>query len=205
MSDLKIVGNKIVKTTVEEFDRYVDWDDIKGDVEPDDWSGEAPWESWDGWEHIFEPSSHHDEPERVDSYTYVNRSLREGGCGYIIVDEKHLYDGPSGCSKQVRFETLARSKRKATEQLVKWYRYGWNVYCATAKYGDYRDSLSGIYDDGYGDYTSECVEECRHEVAVQLEKDGYIVEGRPAFTSYDQVAAFKDQMKRNMGCSWGLR
>ena len=51
---LRIEEDKIVKTTVEEFDRYVDWDDIKGYIEGDDWTGEAPWEHCDGWEHTFD-------------------------------------------------------------------------------------------------------------------------------------------------------
>ena len=199
---LRVEGDKIVKTTVEEFDRYVDWDDIKGDIEGDDWTGEAPWEHSDGWEHEVEKTSHWDHEDRTESYTYYNTGGWYDPKGFIIVDDDDVIKwgcvGPTGCSKQVRFEAIARAKRKATEQLVKWYENGWYVYCAFAKYGDYDSSLGGIYGDSWADYVKECVEDCRHEVADQLEQDDYIVEGRPEVKQYSQVDAFKDRIRRNL-------
>jgi hypothetical protein len=199
----EILEKKIVvtETTVTEVERYVDWDDIEGSFEPDDWANESPWEWCDGWEHGFERESHWDHTARTEHYSYVNRNH---GCGrgYIVVDDADVIDwgcvGTSGCSKQVRFETIARAKRKATEQLVNWYENGWHVNCAIAKYEDYVNSVGGIYDDAWGDYSRECVEECRHEVAAELEKDGYIIEGRPEQKQYSRVDAFKDRIRRNM-------
>ena len=198
------VGDRVitVETSVKDEPRIVDWDDIEGSLEGDDWSGETPWEHCDGWEHEFEGTGYWDHADAADSYTYVNRRVRDGGCGYIVIDDSQLYDGPSGCSKQVRFEAIAQSRRKATEQLVKWYCDGWHVYCAVAKYGDYTDSLGGIYDDAYGEYASEYVDECRNNVADQLEDDGYTVENRPDPPKpYNRVDAFKDSIRRNLDCS----
>jgi len=186
-----------------EDDRYVDWDDIEGRVEGDDCYCEAPWEHSDGWEHEFESVSWRDRQARRESYTFCNRKIRNGGNGFIIVDDSMLYDGPSGCSKQVRFETLARARRKATEQLVKWYENGWHVYVAIAEYKDYSDSLGGIYDDEYGDYALECAEECRNNVADEMERDGYVIENRPDPPKpYSRVDAFRDAIRRNMNGGW---
>ena len=200
---LRIEENKIVKTTVEEFDRYVDWDDIKGDIEGDDWTGETPWENSDGWEHEVEKTCYRDHEDRTESHTYFNRGGCYGDKGFIIIDDADVIDwgcvGRSGCSKQVRFETIARAKRKATEQLVEWYENGWYVYVALAKYGDYASSVGGIYADAWDDYLKGYVEECRREVAAQMEHDGYIVEGKPAPPKpYSRVDAFRDRIRRNL-------
>ena len=200
---LRIEEDKIVKTTVEEFDRYVDWDDIKGYIEGDDWTGEAPWEHCDGWEHTFDKDGYWDHDDKRDHYSYVNRSSREGGSGYIDVDDDDVVKwgcvGPTGCSKQVRFEAIARAKRKATEQIVKWYEDGWHVNCAIAKCGDYISSIGGIYDTSWGEHSHECAEECRREVAAEMERDGYIVEDQPAPPKpYSRVDAFRDCIRRNM-------
>jgi hypothetical protein len=200
----EILEKKIVvtETTVTETERYVDWDDIKGEVEPDDWSGETPWENCDGWDHEVEKTSHWDHEDRTESHTYYS-SGRYSEKGFIIVAGHNHYAGPTGCSKQVRFETIARSKRKATEQLVNWYENGWHVNCAIAKYEDYVNSVGGIYDDAWGDHSRECVEECRHEVAAELEKDGYIIEGRPEQKQYSRIDAFKDRIRRNLN-EWSI-
>ena len=198
-----VVGDKIVTTTVTEDDKYVDWDDIKGEAEPDDWSGETPWESCCGYDHETENTCYRDHEDRTESYTYFNRGGCYGDKGYIIVSDADLYEGPPGCSKQVRFETMERSRRTMTEQLVKWYENGWYVYCAVAKYKDYIGSLGGIYGDSWSDYVKEHVEDCRHEVADEMELDGYIIEDRPEVKQYNPVDAFKDRIHRNLNDGWG--
>lgn len=196
---------RTTKSSTVENDRYVDWNDIKGHIEGDDCNGEAPWENCDGWEHEVENPSNWDHDDRTDSYTYYNRGRFNGGDGYVIVDDSDVIKwgctGPSGCSKQVRFETIAAAKRKATEQLVKWYEDGWHCYAAIASYGDYSASVGGIYDDVYGYYAHECAEEMRHEVAYQMERDGYIIKGEPTPVKYSRVDAMRDRIHRNLDCS----
>lgn len=193
-----ILPDHIVDTTI--IDRHVQWDDIVGSYEPDDW-GDAPWDNCDGWEHTVEKSGWRDEEGRTDSHTYFRG--RDGN-GFVVIDDETVIGwgcvGCTGASKQVRFEAIAAAKRKATEQLVAWYADGWEVNCACARYDDYIDSLGGIYDDD-GAYTDECVEECRHEVANQLENDGFIVDCRPQKAQYSLVDAMRDRIHRNLTIS----
>jgi len=193
----------MIITTVKEESRYVEWDDIEGRAEQDDWSGDAPWEECDGWDHEFHRVGYYTHEGVRDSRGWVNRTTREGGSGWIEVDDETVVGwgctGYPGCSKQVRAETIARAKRVATEQLVKWYSDGWYVSCAIAEYGDYLDSVGGIYDEAWGDHAEEMVLECRHNVADQLEDDGYEVSGRPDPPKpYNRIDAFRDRIRRNL-------
>lgn len=187
--------------------RIVDFDDIEGCVEPDDWSSEPPWEACDGWGHEFHRERWNEREEMHDSYGWVNRSTRDGGSGWIEVTDNEVIgwgcDGYPGCSKQVRFEAIARAKRKATEQLVQWYCNGWYIWLACAKHDDYSDYLGGIWDDDYSsDYVEECILECRRNVAGQMEDDGYIVEGKPRPANpYNRIDSFRDRIRRNLDCS----
>lgn len=174
--------------------RYVEWDDIKGESVPDEW-GEAPWKNCDGLEHGFHLVRYGYDRSR-GSYAWVNRRDTPG---YIEITDKTIRDwgvGYPGCSKQVMAEAIAARRREATEQLVSWYQDGWDVWLATARYGDYTDCVGGIYDED--EYAGESVEECRHNVADQLESDGYTVVGRPERAEYNRVDAFRDRIKRNM-------
>jgi len=200
------VGDEMVVRTETVEPAIVDWDDIKGRAEPDDCYSGAPWEECDGYEHEFNKIGYYTHDGWEDSRGRVNRSPRDGGSGYITIDDDDVIKwgctGYPGCSKQVRAETIARAKAKTLDLLVKWYCEGWYESCAIAEYGDYSDSVGGIWDEPWGDYTEELVLECRHNVADQLEKDGYTVENRPAVTNqYDRIKAFKERIKRNLDCS----
>lgn len=199
MITLEPRGDVMVKTVVTEEPLIVDWDDIATKIESDDWTGEAPWEACDGWEHEFVPSHFRDDPYKTLSYKYV----RNNGCGYIEVTDKSIIEwgcvGYPGCSKQVRFESIARAKRKATEQLAKWYENGWEWFVVSAEYNDYSSSIGGI--DCYK-YAEKLAKQCRHIVADQLESDGYIVTGRPPEPKlYSSCDAFKDRIRRNLNQS----
>lgn len=191
----EVHGNKVIVTT--ETDRYVDWDEIKGHSECDDWP-ETPWENADGWDHTFEEYSYRSHDDTKYSYKHI-KNTHYSNRGFIEVSNDDIIKwgcvGATGCSKQVRFEAIARAKREATEQLVKWYEDGWYVNVAFAVWGDYSDNVGGIY----GDDCDEMIEECRHNVADQMERDGYIVEGRPEPAIYSRVDAYRDKIKRNLG------
>lgn len=181
----------------------VDFEDIVGRIEPDDWYNEAPWESCDGWEHEWHGTNHYDHPGAYGSYKYVNRSARYGGCGFIEVDDETVIGwgctGPTGCSKQVRFESIQRAKRKATEQLVDWYMNGWEVSYVHAEYDEYFASFGGIWDSPWGNYTEECLMGCRIEVAEQMESDGYRILNKPEPSyRYNRIEAFKARIRRQL-------
>jgi hypothetical protein len=198
--------DKVIRVETTEFERTIDFDDIVGSVEYDEHYTEAPWDNCDGWEHEFHherSDGFYDDPDKRDSHTRVNCSRYNDDTGYIEVTDEQVIEwgctGYPGCSKQVRFESIARAKRAATIQLVKWYTYGWHWFSAIAEYGRYSDSCSGIDDPIYA---AEVAEECRREVAAQLENDGYIVENQPAPPKrYNQVDSFKDRIRRNLDCS----
>lgn len=193
----------MVKTVVTEEPLTVDYDDIEARVEPDDWNGEAPWEHCDGWEHEFHRDGYYVHEGMHDSRGWVNRSTREGGSGYIEIDDATVIrwgcTGYPGCSKQVRAEAIATAKRNALDQLVKWYCDGWYVWVAVAEYGDYMECVGGIYDDCYGDYAREEAESMRREVAARMEDDGFTVTGQPDPPKpYNRVDAFRDRIRRNL-------
>jgi hypothetical protein len=103
----------------------------------------------------------------------------------------------------VRFEAIARAKRKALDQLVRWYTDGWSEWWVRAEYGDFESSVGGILEDhDCTDYAEDCLLDARHEVAGQLEDAGYTVTGRPAAPDrYNPVDWFKDKIRRNLDCS----
>ena len=201
-----ITADKIVtvETVVTEDDRVVDYSDIEQRVEYDEWYNETPWESCDGWEHEFVGTGYYDHDDRRNHYSYVNRAARDGGCGFIIVTDESVIEwgcvGPTGCSKQVRFEAIAAAKRKATEQLVKWYENGWEWFTAVAEFEGYMHCVGGI---DCMDYAEEVARECAAEVVDELERDGYIVENQPEpQRPYNAVDAFKRRIHYNLTGEW---
>ena len=200
------VADVMIKTVVTEESAVVDYADIEGRGEQDDWAGHAPWEECDGWEHEIDSVESFDGADLDDLREcagYVHGRRYENP-RIVSIDDDDIVNrwgctGPSGCSKQVRAETIARVKRKALDTLVGWYNNGWYESCAIAEYGDYTDSVGGIYDEPWGDYTAELVEECRSNVADQLEADGYDVINRPdPPKQYSPVDHFRDRIRRNL-------
>lgn len=188
----------------DEVSEIVDYDDIKIRVEYDDWDQRAPWEDCDGWEHEFRGTGYKDHPRARLGYNYVNRPALQGGCGYIVVEDSDVIrwgcDGYYGCSKQVRAEAIAAAKRKATEQLVKWYEDGWQWYDVCAEWGDYHESMCGI---DCPDYAQTVGREFADNIADNLEADGYTVINRPKRQNkYNRVEAFKLRIRHNLTGSW---
>ena len=175
-----------------------------GRVEPDEYFSDAPWDNCCGFEHEVHGLNYYSHPNSSQHYSYVNRSAYEGGCLFIVIDDSTVEGwntGPSGCSKQVRFESIARAKRDATERLVKWYENGWTVWTVSATYKDYADYLGGIYDDDSGSYAEDCVLDRRLDVAEPMKSDGYIIENEPdPPNEWSQIDAFRDQIRRNLNC-----
>jgi len=184
----------------------VDWDEIEGKLEYDDGFCDAPWNDCEGWEHESRELGYWDHDDVTESRGYA-RCDRNPNVLIEIDDDVIInqwgHTRLNGESKQVHLERVARVKRSALDQLVKWYEDGWSYHFACAEYGDYQDSCGGILSDdsmASDKYCDDIVEECRHEVASQLENDGYIVENRPARESwtYNPVNSFKEKIKRNL-------
>ena len=184
----------------------VDWDDIEGSIEPDDWN-DAPWDDCDGWDHETRKLGYYDHDGIKESRGYARTQWNDPNVLIELDDDDIIntwgHTRRAGESKQVWLERVARIKRSALDQLVKWYECGWYVWVACADHGDYTDSLGCIYDDdGCSDYLDECVIECRLEVAAQMENDGYIVENKPESTrTYNKIDHHRDRIRRNLDMS----
>lgn len=193
-----------MKQCILNANKIVDYNDIEQRIEYDDFYNETPWDNCDNWKHEWVGTGYYDHEGREDHYSYVNRAVRDGGCGFIIVDDRDVIKcgcvGPTGCSKQVRFEAIAAAKRKATEQLVKWYENGWTWYTAVAEYGKYMYCAGGIDCEKYA---YEVAYECACEVVAQLESAGYIVENQPEPQKpYNTVDVFKRRIHYNLTGEW---
>lgn len=189
-----LTADKIIEVSTVVKDRAVYFNDILDSVKVEyDNFYEAPWEHGDGWEHEFVGCGYYDHPNASQGWNYVNRPVRDGGCGYIVLDddwcEKNLYSGYSGCSKQVRAESIAASKRKMMGQLVNWYENGWEWYCVYSEYDGYTTAIGGV--DSY-EYAEELREEIALEIAAQMESDGYIVEDKPKLGQPSKVDQYRD-------------
>lgn len=200
--ELLVRDEKIVRIETTEFDRVVDFDDIVGSIKPDDWTGETPWDNYDGWDHEFSDCNaySHDDAGYARGYVVGDRNRASG---FIEIDDADIVDKwghtrRDGESKQVWLERVARVKRDALEQLVDWYSNGWSCLLACADHGDYTDSVGGIYDDIDSDYIKEMVLECRLEVASRMESDGYIIQGKPERVPYNRIDAFKARIRHNL-------
>lgn len=191
-----VTSDKIVtvETIVREHDRVVSFDDILESVsiEYDDWNNEPPWENSDGWEHETRQLGYHDHDGLRESRGYARTRWNEPNVLIEIDDstikERWGCDAYPGASKQVRFEAIAAAKRKALDQLVKWYEYGWEYYFIQGEYEGYGDSVGGV--DSY-EYAEELRLEIAHEIANQMEADDYIVEDRPTQSSYTAVDHYR--------------
>lgn len=192
-----------VETTFREGPICIDYDDIVTSINHDDWMGEAPWESCDGWDHETRKLGYYDHDGLFESRGYAQTDWNNPNV-LIEIDDDDIVDKwghtrRDGEAKQVWLERVARVKRNALDQLVKWYSDGWEWFAAGAEYGDYSDGIGGI--DSYS-YAEEMAEECRREVAAQMELDGYTVTGKPDPPKpYNRVDAFRDSIRRNLNCS----
>jgi len=187
----------------------VDWDDIEGSIEPDDWN-DAPWDDCDGWDHETRKLGYYDHDGIKESRGYARTQWNDPNVLIELDDDDIIntwgHTRRAGESKQVWLERVARIKRSALDQLVKWYEDGWSYNYVRAEFGDYSDGCGGILCDDTTDgikYLDTMVLESRHEVASQLEDNGYIVEGRPTGIrwSYNKIDHHRDRIRRNLDMS----
>lgn len=190
-------GDKMIRVVVETSEAVVSFDDILEavKVEPDDCS-EAPWESCDGYEHrVIDDETGGD---AVGSFF----DRHEGRRKRVVTDEFENWGSAlRGASKQVQFEAHAEEVKRTIEQLARWYSSGWGVWCVSCRFKGYTDSCCGFYDDdGDSEYMRENVREIAGNVARDMVKDGYTVEGweeRP----YDPNGWRKSQIRERLKAS----
>lgn len=148
-------------------------------------NGEAPWDNWDGWEHVAKSAHAFDHGDVRDRQGYA-RTWDRGERLVITLpagEDYGVYDDArkNGASRGVAAELSAASRRQTLAQLVKWYEEGWAWYgvrCRFELLGDeYEASLWGIDDADYAE--REVKVEMALDVAHQLEKAGYTVTGKP--------------------------
>ena len=207
MLELLVRDDKIVRVETTVHDRVVDFEDIAGRAAPDEWSHEAPWEDCEGWEHETRKLGYWDHDGLEESRGYARTGWNDPNV-LVELDDDTIVDKwghtrRDGESKQVWLERVARIKRSALDQLVKWHSDGWYVWCACADYGDYSESVGGMYDDdGCSDYVEETVLEMRMEIAAQMESDGYTVENQPEPPSpYNRIDQERARIRRNLDMS----
>lgn len=150
-------------------------------VVPDDDNTETPWSHCDGWEHDFDTSGHHD--GNIEEMRGFVRHNHHTGEGLITIDPKKMglsdwqYYHHQGASKQVARELAAQQVRNALGQLVEWYEHGWSWWGVKCEYKGYEDSVWGVDDEDYAE--REVVHEIAGDVVYQMEKDGWLVVGKP--------------------------
>jgi hypothetical protein len=172
------VGDVMLTVTAESA--IVDFDSIleATTVEVDDDMG-PPWKEHDGWEHALKKSDYlrgynEDDWVRGKGVVVVSRDqAREWGVyGYT----------PGHTHKQRAWERGERIRRKAIDQIVRWYEHGYTWYGVVCKFKGHRASIWGIQTEGDSPddpYLDETRRELAGEVADELEKDGYTVINRP--------------------------
>jgi hypothetical protein len=147
---------------------------------------EAPWENWDGWEHVARNARGLDHADARDMQGYC-RTWDRGERLVITLpagdtDGVYRYAREGGASRQVAAETLARARRQTIAQLVEWYENGWQWYgvrcCVTVLGVEYEASLWGIDDPEYAERDVKV--EMAFDVAGQLEEAGFTVANKPA-------------------------
>jgi len=183
MKDRTVTADKIVtvETEVTVEDRVIDFNDILDcfSVEGDD-EYRTPWEDCDGYDH---------ETVRVDSHACEGRSnlAHIDRRGAVLVEfsasvekdfaDEYQFYRKHGASRQVAAELVARNRRRRMATLIKWLEYGWEYYGVTGDYEGYHSSCWGIDDYKYAN--DDVRYECAHDIAAQMEADGFIVENRP--------------------------
>lgn len=110
----------------------------------------------------------------------------------------------AGTPKQVYLEERAEVRRRAIEQLVKWYDDGWQWYGVACEFLDYESSIWGILteDDSPSDpYLDEVKVEMALEVAGQLEDAGFTVINQPpgVKTRADKQRELRWRICRHLG------
>lgn len=186
MTEVKVLNRKRIEvtTTVSVDDAEIQWEDILSavKVEPDEFY-DTPWDNCDGWDHdvqIMRYGPDHDGMGASDRWAW---SRGERVSVWLTLTDKNLtswqYFHARGASKQVAHELAARVLADSYAQLNKWYSDGWEWWVASIEFKRHYASCGAIDDYNYAE--KEVAIDLAHEVAAELEKDGYTVVGKPKY------------------------
>lgn len=195
-------GDTLITTTVtiEADDALIRFEDILAvaEVVPDNLSHEAPWESCDGYEHKlihldyceegrYNPDHViHDGCRRRLIHISKEQVVRWGAYAYV------------GASKQVQAEARAENLRRTYDQLVRWYKHGWEWWGVVCEFKDEEESLWGIDDYDYADKSVR--EDMAYQAARALERNGYTVTGIPDYRSRpEKQERLRERFARQLG------
>jgi hypothetical protein len=179
-------GNTLVLVTVETRPAVIDFADVykATEVVPDELSYEAPWEHWDDWQHTATDldDSRFDGVSRDSLRKAAGECWDEGNRRRVLIEQPYDSDlykwyRDNGASRGVARQLVAKSMAKRLEQIVKWYRYGWEWWAVKGEYNGCYARVGGIDDDGYAE---EMRREIAGELASELEDAGYTVINYPA-------------------------
>jgi len=186
MSNRNLLRQGETMIAVESAPATVDFQDILDatKVVYDEGFGETPWDNCDGFEHTCTPAHRFDfDPSDMRGQCYCD-GHRERVVIQLPKGEDwgvYQYHRERGASRQVAAEMVAENRRHTLDQLVKWYRDGWQWFGVIWDFEvlgeEFNDSLWGIDDDDYAE--REVRPEIADNVAAELEKAGFTVTGRP--------------------------
>lgn len=203
MSNRNLVRQGETMIAVKSAPATVDFQDILDATEVvyDD-NGDTPWDNYDGFEHTCTPAHLFDfDPSNMRGQCYC-----EGHRARVVIQLTkgedwgvYQYHRERGASRQVAAEMVAANRRQTLDQLVKWYRDGWQWYGVKCDFEilgeEFYDSLWGIDD---GDYAERKIQpEIADHVAAELEKTGFTVIGRPARV-YPTRQNKQERIQRNL-------
>lgn len=169
-------GDTMVLVSVETQPAIIDFEDILEavQVEPDEGMNETPWDTCEGLEHTLrlprtdcetdsDACIHHDRRYRIFEVPYDHDLYR--------------WYRSNGASRQVAQEAVARSRQRTIEQLANWYQNGWEWWAVSCEFMGESASVCGV--DSYEYASGDCAQDIAEEVAAQLIKAGYTVNGLP--------------------------
>jgi hypothetical protein len=192
-----------VTTTVREESRWIDYADLLDcvEVKPDEWC-DAPWDNCCGYGHETRPISYYDHDDMLDNAAHVARACREtlvvefDNATEKGLDDEYRWYRSNGASKQVAAELVAQNRAARMEALIGWIQDGWEYWYVCAEYNGYEAAgCGGIDDYDYAD--TEYRRELADELAYELEKDGFVIIGKPD-PAVATVANRKDELTRKI-------
>ena len=175
--------------TIEAHSAIIQWQEVLDciKVEPDDYP-ETPWQHCDGYQHRLVLT---DGPEEDGFASFIHERRWQKIEMQYDTDLFNWYR-ERGASKQVADQLTRQSMRKRIEQLIDWYRNGWEWWQVRGEMHGCYASVGGVDDFNYAN--SLCRVEVALELAHELEATGYEVTGKPAPESttehYSQLNLF---------------
>jgi hypothetical protein len=186
-------GDTMVEVIVRTRPAVIDYADIREavEVDADECMSDAPWENCDGFKHdLRDVRDDADLKSEACIYHQGSRQIIE------LTEDHGIYEylRERGASRQTAREAVANDRRRTLDILKGWYRDGWEwwyVHC------DYLDASAGVGGVDDYEYASEaCADEIAGEVAHDLEKKGYTINGIP--TEADRRTSYLENRRYHL-------